>query len=68
MAYFYGNTISSHWRSYGLYTTSSSNTDYTITLHGGFQSIGWGYDLSGVTCTIKIGSYSKSGTGSVCRI
>lgn len=65
MAYFYGNTISSHWRSYGLYTTSSSNTDYTITLHGGFQSIGWGYDLSGVTCTIKIGSYSKSGTGSV---
>lgn len=65
MAYFYGNTISSHWRAYGLYTTSTSNTSVTITLHGGFQSIGWGYDLSGVTCTVTNNGTSKSGTGNV---
>ncbi len=63
--YWYGNTISSHWRAYAFYNTSSTNTDYTITVSGGFQSIGWGYDLSGVTCTVEIGSYSKSGTGNV---
>ena len=65
MAYFYGNTISSHWRAYGLYTTSTSNTAVTITLHGGFQSIEWGYDLSGVTCTVTNNGTAKSGTGSV---
>lgn len=65
MAYFYGNTISSHWRAYGLYTTSTSNTAVTITLHGGFQSIGWGYDLSGVTCTVTNNGTAKSGTGNV---
>ena len=65
MAYFYGNTISSHWRAYGLYETSSTNTDYTITLHGGFQSIGWGYDLNDVTCKIEISGTTKSGTGNV---
>lgn len=65
MAYFYGNTISSHWRAYGLYETSSTNTDYTITLHGGFQSISWGYDLNDVTCKIEISGTTKSGTGDV---
>lgn len=65
MAYFYGNTISSHWRAYGLYTTSMSNTAVTITLHGGFQSIGWGYDLSDVTCTVTNNGTAKSGTGDV---
>ena len=65
MAYFYGNTVSSHWRAYGLYETSSTNTDYTITLHGGFQSIGWGYDLNDVTCKIEISGTTKSGTGNV---
>lgn len=65
MAYFYGNSISSKWRSYGLYETSSDATSYTITLHGGFQSQSWGFDLSDVTCKVEIGSYSKSGTGNV---
>lgn len=63
--YWYGNTISSHWRAYAFYNTSSTNTDYTITVSGGFQSIGWGYDLSGVSCKVEIGSYSKTGSGNV---
>lgn len=63
--YWYGNTISSHWRSYAFYNVTKNATSYTITVSGGFQSIGWGYDLSGVTCTVSIGSSSKSGTGSV---
>lgn len=65
MAYFYGNTISSHWRAYGLYEVSETATAVTITLHGGFQSIGWGYDLSSVTCTVTNGGTAKSGTGDV---
>ena len=63
--YWYGNSISSKWRAYAFYNTSSSNTTYTITISGGFQSQGWGFDLSGVPCTLNIGSYSKSGTASV---
>ena len=63
--YWYGNTISSHWRAYAFYNVTKNATSYTITVSGGFQSIGWGYDLSGVTCTVSIGSSSKSGTGSV---
>ena len=63
--YWYGNTISSHWRSYAFYNVTKNATSYTITVSGGFQSIEWGYDLSGVTCTVSIGGSSKSGTGSV---
>ena len=63
--YWYGNTVQSTWRSYAFYNTSATNTAVTITVSGGFQSQSWGFDLSGVTCKVEIGSSSKSGTGNV---
>lgn len=63
--YFYGNTVQSTWRAYGLWETSESETAMTIKLHGGFQSIGWGFDVSDVTCTVTNNGTAKSGTGDV---
>ena len=66
MATAYGNSISSKWRSYLDYSTSTSNTAVTITgSAAGFQSQSWGFDLSGVPCTMTLGSSSWSGSGSV---
>ena len=63
--YFYGNTVQSTWRAYGLWETSESETAMTIKLHGGFQSVGWGFDVSDVTCTVTNNGTAKSGTKDV---
>lgn len=59
---FYGSTISSAWRGYGSYSTSSTGTSYTITLAGGMQSTAWGIQVSYVDCTVYIGDSSTSTT------
>lgn len=63
--YFYGNTVQSTWRAYGLWETTESETAMTIKLHGGFQSIGWGFDVADVTCTVTNNGTTKSGTKNV---
>lgn len=63
--YFYGNTVQSTWRAYGLWETTESETAMTIKLHGGFQSVGWGFDVADVTCTVTNNGTAKSGTKNV---
>ena len=65
MATAYGNTTN-HWRAYLDYTVSQTDTAVTVTVNGaGFQSVGWGFQLSsGVSCTATLtGQAAKSGSG-----
>ena len=58
---FYGNTVD-HWRAYGNYSTSQSNTAVSVSLSGGFESISWGFDLGYVDCTVTIDGTSAKTT------
>lgn len=40
MEYSYGNTINSRWRAYAEYTTSTTNTEYKVTVESGLQNVG----------------------------
>lgn len=66
--YFYGSKVSSVWRAYGCYTTSSANTSYTVSLDGGFQSIDWSFSIHNVSCEMYIGSTSTSDDGLAVEI
>lgn len=65
MATIYGNTTN-HWRAYLTYSTEETSTTVKISVTGaGFQSVGWGFQLSSgvstsVTCT---GQSTMSGSG-----
>lgn len=64
MAVVYGGTTN-HWRAYLDYSTSTSNTAVSITLKGGMQSVGWGFQIaSGITTTLQCtGKANTSGSG-----
>lgn len=59
MAYFYGPEVS-HWRAYGDYSTSQTDTSVTIALSGGAQSIGWGFAVGYVDCTVTVNGQSAT--------
>ncbi len=65
MARVYGNNPN-HWRAYCDYGVSSTDTATTISISAaGFQSVGWGFQLSsGVSVTASCtGQAAKSGSG-----
>lgn len=65
MARVYGNNPN-HWRAYCDYSVASTASATTITLSAaGFQSVGWGFQLSsGVSVTASCtGQAAKSGSG-----
>lgn len=51
-----------YWRGIGKYTTSSTDTTYTITLEAGFRSEAWGFDIGYVDCTVTINGQSATTT------
>lgn len=59
MADFYGNWVD-HWYGVGKYSTSSTDTTYTITLEAGFQSDAWGFDIGFVDCTTTVNGQSAT--------
>lgn len=55
-----------HWRSYLTYTTKDNGDSVTITASGGFESVSWGFQLTGIDATLSCtGQTSKSASGSV---
>ena len=67
MASVYGNTTN-HWRAYCDYTvTTNSDGTYAIRIDAaGFQSVGWGFNMSGVSTSVAAtGQTTQSGSGSV---
>lgn len=60
------SSVSNHWRAYLTYTTTETDDTMTITAKGGFGSYNYGFDISGVDCTLSCtGQTSKSASGSV---
>ncbi len=58
---FYGNEVD-HWRAYGNYSTSQSNTAVSVSLSGGFESMAWSFDIGYVDCTVTIDGTSAKTT------
>lgn len=60
------SSVSNHWRAYLTYSTTETDDAVTITAKGGFGSYNYGFDISGVDCTLSCtGQTSKSASGSV---
>lgn len=59
MATFYGNETQ-NFRAYGTYSTSETATTMTISLTGGMQACGWGFDVGYVDCTATVDGSSAT--------
>ena len=59
MATFYGSQVQ-NFRAYGNYTVTDHTTYVTISLTGGMQACGWGFDVGYVDCTVTVNGSSST--------